>query len=183
MNCYILIGGRSRRMGVSKTALFLDRVAAAAAPVFEEVVAVQRRGGEPAPSLRTIFEPAHDDEAAVFGVARALADATGRCFLLAVDYPLISVELLEYLARDGRVPVWNGRAQPLCAVWDCALLPRIEERIAAGIYDLHGLIEQEIIPEPELRARFPGEPLLNVNTPEELQEAERRHGQGFLPSR
>jgi len=183
MNCYILIGGRSQRMGMSKTALFLDRIVAAAGPVFAEVIAVQRSGGEAASSIRTIFEAAHDDEAAVFGLARALADAPGRCFVLAVDYPLMSSELLAYLARDGRVPAWDGRTQPLCAVWDPSVLPRVERRIADRLYDLHGLIEQEIIPEPELRARFPGEPLLNVNTPEELQEAERRHGQRFLSSR
>ena len=35
MNCYILIGGRSRRMGRPKEELFLDRVARAAAEVFE----------------------------------------------------------------------------------------------------------------------------------------------------
>ncbi|MGZ5434271.1 MAG: molybdenum cofactor guanylyltransferase, partial [Thermoanaerobaculia bacterium] len=71
-----------------------------------------------------------------------------------------------------------GRPQPLCAVWDAALLPRIEERIARGALDLRGAAETEIIPESELRVRFPGEPLLNVNTPEEWERAQR-----FLASR
>ena len=34
----------------------------------------------------------------------------------------------------------------------------------------------------ELRARFAGEPLMNVNTPQELEEAERIYGR-FLASR
>jgi molybdopterin-guanine dinucleotide biosynthesis protein A len=74
------------------------------------------------------------------------------------------------------VPAWDGRPQYLCTVWDAALLPRIEERIAAGRFDLHDLLEQEIIEESELRRRFGGEPLMNVNTPEELAAAERWYG-------
>lgn len=166
MNAYILIGGRSRRMGTSKASLFLERVVAAASPMFDEVVAVQRCGGERA-SIRTIFEEPHEQEAPVFGIVRALRDANDRAFVLAVDYPFITSAVLRDLRDDGRVPVWDGRPQPLCAVWDAGALPRIEERIARGELDLHGLIDREMIPEAELRARFSGEPLRNVNTPEE----------------
>jgi molybdenum cofactor guanylyltransferase len=166
MNAYILIGGRSRRMGVSKSELFLDRVVAAAMPVFDELIAVQRFGGDAA-TIPTIFEESHELDGAIFGVARALRDARDRGFILAVDYPYITSEVLRYLRDDGRVPVWDGRAQPLCAVWDCSALPRIEERIARGALDLQSLIDREMIPESELRARFSGEPLRNVNTPEE----------------
>jgi len=175
MNCYILIGGRSTRMGSSKTALFLDRIVAAARPVFDDVIAVQRPGGEAA-SIRTIFEDPHDGAAPVFGVVRALRDATDRAFVLAVDYPLITSEVLRYLATRGGAPEWQGLPQPLCAVWEVALLPRIEERIARGALDLQGIVGKTIIPEAELRARFGGEPLMNVNTPEELERAEREHG-------
>ncbi|HEX2062426.1 MAG TPA: molybdenum cofactor guanylyltransferase, partial [Thermoanaerobaculia bacterium] len=140
MNAYVLIGGRSRRMGESKTALFLDRVVAAARPVFDEVIAVQRHRGVAAHGIRTIFEEPHEDGAAIFAVARALRDARGRCFLLAADYPLITPDVLRYLRDRARVPVWNGEPQPLCAVWDAAALPRVEERIAARRYDLRALI-------------------------------------------
>jgi molybdopterin-guanine dinucleotide biosynthesis protein A len=177
VQAYVLIGGRSRRMGVSKTALFLERILSAARPVFDEVVAVQRPGGEAAGGIRTIYESAHEGDGAIFGVVAALREARARCFVLAVDYPLVTSELLRYLAEHGGVPVWNGWPQPLCAVWDPAALPRLEERIARGSYGLQELVEQEIIPEPVLRARFPGEPLMNVNTPEELEAAERLYGQ------
>lgn len=177
VNVYILAGGRSRRMGASKAELFLDRIVAAARPVFENILAVQRPGGAPL-AIPTLFEELHENEGAIFGVERALRDARGKCFLLAVDYPLITAEVLRYVRDREGVPEWNGRVQPLCAVWDAGALPRIEERIAAGAFDLHGAIEQEIIPESELRVRFAGEPLLNVNTREEWQRA-----QGFLASR
>lgn len=183
MIAYVLAGGRSSRMGQSKTELFLPRILAAARPVFEELVAVQRCGGESVDGLRTLYEDPHEDEGAIFGVARALRDAAPSAqhpaprFILAVDYPLITSEVLRFLASDGRVPVWNGHPQPLCAVWSASLLPRVEERIAARRFDLQALRERDIIPEPVLRARFAGEPLLNVNTPEELMRAEKLNGQ------
>jgi molybdopterin-guanine dinucleotide biosynthesis protein A len=166
MNAYILIGGRSRRMGTSKTDLFLDRIVAAAAPVFEEVIAVQRTNGDAA-SIRTIFEEPHEYEAPIFGVARALRDARDRAFLLAVDYPYLTSDVLRFLRDDTRTPIWDARPQPLCSVWEAHALSRIEAHIAQQRFDLHGLIEREMIPESELRARFNGEPLRNVNTPEE----------------
>ena len=173
MNAYVLVGGRSRRMGTSKSALFLDAIVAAARPLFDEVVAVDRAGGVPIDGIRTIFECAHEGEAPVFGVVRALEDAKGRAFLLAVDYPFITGELLRFVRDRGGVPVWDGQPQPLCAVWDVASLPRIEERIARGALDLRGVMGQEMIDEAELRARFAGEPLRNVNTPGDLEDAER----------
>jgi molybdopterin-guanine dinucleotide biosynthesis protein A len=173
VNAYILVGGRSRRMGISKSALFLDRIVAAARPVFDEVVAVDRAGGIPVEGLRTIFEEAHEGEAPLFGVVRALEDAQGPAFLLAVDYPRITSEVLRYVRDRGGVPVWDGHPQPLCSVWDPRSLARIAERIAKGALDLRGVMGQEMIAEAELRARFAGEPLRNVNTPEELEDAER----------
>lgn len=176
MNGYILVGGRSQRMGRSKTELFLDCVSQAAAEVFDDVFAVQRHGG-PAVSLATIHEPPHDKEAPIFGVTCALAHARTRCFVLAVDYPMITAAILRHLRdRFERskallvAPVWSGKTQILCAGYDPALLPRMEQRIAATRYDLRNLAiggEAEILGEDELRAQFAGEPLMNVNTMEE----------------
>jgi molybdopterin-guanine dinucleotide biosynthesis protein A len=177
VNVYVLIGGRSRRMGVSKTALFLPRIIAAARPAFDEVIAVQRFGGDAAHAIRTIFEDAHEDDGAIFGVAAALRHARARCFILGVDYPLITSDVLRFLIEHDGVPVWNGQPQPLCAVWDFAALSRIEQHVLERRYDLHALLEQAMIPEPILRARFRGEPLMNVNTPQELERAEALYGE------
>jgi len=176
VNCYILIGGQSRRMGRSKTELFLDPVARVASEVFEQVMAVQRYGGAAA-KIETIYETPHDDQAPVFGVARALGHARERCFILAVDYPLITVDVLCHLRTRFEssnallvAPIWSGKTQMLCAGYAPELLPRIEQRIAAKRYDLRGLAgddEAEILGEDGLRAEFAGEPLMNVNTIEE----------------
>jgi molybdopterin-guanine dinucleotide biosynthesis protein A len=169
-------------MGESKVALFLERVADAARSVFDDVIAVANAlgGVRPHPKrIRVIVEEPHEGEGAIFGVVRALQDAQSKCFVLAVDYPLITPEVLRFIRDREGMPEWNGRPQPLCAVWDSAWLPRIEERIARGELDLRGAFESDmIIPESELRSRFSGEPLLNVNTPEEWDRAQR-----FLASR
>ena len=183
MNAYVLTGGRSRRMGESKAEMFLERVVAAARSVFDEVLecggkAAAFESGGRAAALHKIYEAPHEHEGAIFGVRRALQHAQAKCFILAVDYPLITAEVLAFLRDREAVPEWNGRPQFLCAVWDIALLPRIEERIAEGALDLHGVAERTIIAESELRSRFAGEPLLNVNTREEWERAQR-----FLASR
>src|SRR5438270_8262038 len=130
MNCYLLIGGNSSRMGRSKIDLpfggstFLGRIVAAATPVFDSLAAVQRAGGAAAAGLRTIYEPAHALQAPVFGLWRALQDAREQCFVLAIDYPLITSDLLRYLgmrASTSRaamvVPRWNGKLEMLCAAY------------------------------------------------------------------
>jgi len=188
MNAYLLAGGRSRRMGRSKLDIpfggstFLRIVAVAAGPVFDAVMAVQRADGAAVADVKTIFETPHDEAAPIFGVERALQDARGKCFVLAVDYPLLTSGVLRYLrdrfeVSDARmlVPIWRKRAQMLCAGYSRDLLPLIRARIDGRRFDLRGLIEEagaEIIDEKDLRTRFDGEPLINVNTPEELEEAE-----------
>lgn len=162
-------------MGIPKQELFLDRVLAAAQGAFANVIVIGRED-----------DPPHDETAPVFGVLAALRRARERCFILAVDYPLITTEVLAFLRDRGGVPIWRGRAQVLCASYEPALASLIERRITEGRLDLRGLIDEagaEMIAEAELRTRFAGEPLMNVNTPEELAEAERIHGQRFLASR
>jgi molybdopterin-guanine dinucleotide biosynthesis protein A len=161
-------------MGRAKEQLFLAGVARTAAEVFDKVIAVQRHGGTPA-SIETIVESPHDDQAPVFGVACALEHAGERCFILAVDYPLITAAILRHL-RDRfesspallLAPIWSGKTQMLCAGYSPELLPRIEQRIAAKRYDLRSLVaecEAVILGEDGLRATFEGEPLMNVNSP------------------
>jgi len=176
MNCYLLIGGESRRMGRSKVELFLARMIEVARPVFEEVIAVQRAGEAPAAALQTIFEPPHEQRAPIFGVLRALEHANDRAFILAVDYPLMTSDALRLIATHESnaplvVPEWDGIPQMLCGVYGTELAPRIAARIAEGRFDLQGLLDDaagEIIREDELRASLIGEPLRNVNTPEDL---------------
>src|SRR2546430_13105437 len=56
------------------------------------------------------------------------------CFVLAVDYPLVTAEVLRYIEGRFRrsaaplvVPRWNGKLQMLCAGYSKALAARSEE--------------------------------------------------------
>jgi molybdopterin-guanine dinucleotide biosynthesis protein A len=188
VNFYVLIGGRSSRMGEPKAGLrlggrsFLERVRDAALPVFDEIVAVARPGGGDLPltGMRIIFETPHREEGPVFGLIRALEDAGERAWVSAVDYPLLTPEILRSLSdrfvASGSlmlVPRWSNRMQMLCAGYSKAMLPIIRDRVAAERYDLRGVADPEwttIVDESELRRSFAGEPLRNVNTPDELEE-------------
>ena len=134
-------------MGQSKAALFLDRVVAAASPVFDRVIAVERHGS-PATSIETIFEDEHDSEAPVFGVASALVHAPGPCFVLAVDFPFIQTDVLAFLRSRFEVsnasmlvPVWDGIPQVLCAGYRTCVAQTLAERIETGVFDLQSLVE------------------------------------------
>jgi molybdopterin-guanine dinucleotide biosynthesis protein A len=190
MNAYILVGGRSARMGAPKAFVefagttLLGRVAEAASGAFERIIAVQRPGGEEA-AIETIYEEPHPDEAPLFGVARAIRHANAKCFVIAVDYPLLTAVALRDLAlRFERaaapmlVPVWNGVPQVLCAGYSPAIQERIDAQIAAGKYDLQSLaFDAE-------RIRVEGELWRSVNTIEELEKARQWYGQQrLLPSR
>ena len=172
--------GRSKLEIELGGATFFDRAVSVAKAAFDDVVAVQRPGANALP-IETVFEEPHEDEAAIFGLLAALRHAKATCFVLAVDYPLIDADVLRFLrSRVARskssmvVPRWSGKLQMLCAGYAYDVEPLVAERIAERRYDLRGLARgAEVIEEDELRARFGGEPLLNVNTPEELESAMR----------
>ncbi len=162
-------------MGRSKAELFLHQIVAAASPVFERVIAVQRHGTERL-LIDTIFEQPHKHEGPLFGVVRALQDCKDRCFILATDYPLITTDFLRDLRRrfDATeaallMPVWQGVPQPLCAGYAAAMLPILQRRIVEGKLDLRGLMTEAETALVEVE----GNALFNVNTPAEMEEAER----------
>src|SRR5204862_2171189 len=101
---------------------------------------------------------------------RALEHAQGCCFVLAVDYPRLTPEFLRRLRARFEAssallmaPRANEKLHVLCAGYDSALLPRVDERIAQGRLDLRGLVTDVVDEETDQ--------LLNVNTPEDLHDA------------
>lgn len=171
-------------MGRSKVELFAAATIAKAQLAFDDVIVVQRRASAVLPAVKTIHDaPAGAGSGgAILGVLAALRHARGACFILAVDYPLLTTGVLHFLRERFEaggapllVPEWQGRPQLLCAGYGPAIVPAIEQELAEGRFALRALLEvrgAEIIPEHELRGRFPGEPLMNVNTPAELRDAE-----------
>ena len=171
----MLTGGRSTRLGRSKAGLFLGRMIRIASPVFEEVIAIQR-DGDPFAGITTIFDEQHSREGPVFGVMRALEHAPDSCFVLATDYPLLTTEIVRDLRSRFEqshatlfVPVWNAIPQVLCAGYSPKLLPLIRRRAADGKLDLRGLLDEV----DAVTMEVSGDNWLNVNTPADLEKAER----------
>ena len=183
-------------MGQAKEAMelegrsFLQRVRNAAEGVFEETVVVARESS-PADIGRVIYDHPHRDPAPIFGVRRALQDsmelAEGRIWVVAVDYPLMTSELLRFL-RDQfaapnvelAVPVVASNPHMLCAGYSTSVLPLIEEKIGSGQYALRGLLDSctaRVISEHEIAASFDPIALTNVNTPDQYDELRRRYAQ------
>ncbi len=148
--------------------------------------------GSPYPFI----EDGASTSAAVFGVAAALAaspDDTN--LILAADIPRISGEFLaalldvaEALTADAVVPVSGGIPQPLCAVWRRSAHAALVARLAAGDYALVGALQQirtVLIPEAATAALPGGDAasFLNVNTPEDYENAEKDAGTEAHPPR
>ena len=170
-------------MGHDKAGIVLDgetlaaRAAARLAAVCPDVaVADAGRGIVPG---RPSFPdgPGEGPAAGILGAARAFP---GRSLLvLACDLPGVPVPLLAELAAsesfDGAFPRWNGRVEPLCALYAPAALAALEDQVAKGLFGPHRLTERGDLTfrllEGEALTRFgrPEEVFVNLNEPGEVE--------------
>lgn len=176
----ILAGGQSRRMGQDKASLqlggqsWLARLVDAALAVSPSVAVVGRAGA------RAGIHWLCDDTPGLGpmgGLRTALANLGQPVLLVGCDMPRVDAEALGWLMRVARTSgaayglatQRGGQIEPLFSVYDPAVLPRVDARIAAGDLSLRRLIAaggfDRVEPPPSV-----GERLLNINTPGELRE-------------
>lgn len=179
----VLAGGLSRRWGSDKARLELDggtlperAVRRLAAAVPEVAVADRGRGLlAGVPSLAD--GPGAGPAAGILGGAAAYPERP--LLALACDLPGVNEALLAALlerAGDGDwiVPRWQGRLEPLCALYRPAALAALAGAVAAGRFALHDLAETAglrtaYLEEEELRRCGPPERLFwNLNAPGDL---------------
>jgi molybdenum cofactor guanylyltransferase len=199
----VLAGGRSTRMGQAKAELewhgstLLHRVCGLIGRVVEGPVVVVRAPGQelpPLPSGVEVTEDAREGRGPLQGLAAGLSALDGRAraaYVSSTDVPLLHPAfvdtVLAALARedaDVALPVAQGFRHPLAAAYRTALLPDVEELIAADrmrpayLFErcrVHELSEDELLSH---RALGQGDPnllsLLNVNDPQEYERARAR---------
>lgn len=140
---FILIGGKSSRMGADKAQLrlgrqsFVERIAAALLSISDSVRVV---GAEGAGGRWPIVADVHKEWGALGGLHAALDACRAEwAAIVACDLPFVTVELFERLADlrgsfDAVVPIQSdARLQPLCALYrTSACLSRARELIAEG---------------------------------------------------
>jgi molybdopterin-guanine dinucleotide biosynthesis protein A/molybdopterin converting factor small subunit len=102
------------------------------------------------------------------------------CFVTSCDVPFLNPSLISYLRsqisnHDVVVPLWQGRFQPLHAIYRRSVAPLLKEQLERGelrpIF-LYERVRTYKVSEDEIR-RFDPEGLsfLNMNTPEDYQAA------------
>jgi molybdenum cofactor guanylyltransferase len=189
---FVLVGGRSARMGRDKTRLPYRGVPMALHQAEKLAVVCGRValvGKDPRAFGDSRFPYVTDDApevAAAFGVAAALAFSPEETNLvLAADVPRCPesflaalLDVAEAIHAPAVVPVSGGRAQPLCAVWRRSALAPLRSRLEAGDYSLIAALHAfhaVLIPEEVTAAMAGGAPanFFNVNTPEEYEALER----------
>jgi molybdopterin-guanine dinucleotide biosynthesis protein A len=105
-----------------------------------------------------------------------------RAVAVACDMPFINRELISYITGETRgdavVPVFDGRPQPLPAVYASSALGAMLEGIRSGDRSLVGLIgriDATLIEEDAVRGIDPeGSSFVNINTVEDLQRVLKR---------
>ena len=168
-------------MGRSKAALpwgtgtLLEFQTGRLARLFREVFVVVKETPDFAVGPARVVIEETPEFAAIHGLARALEEADDRIFVLAVDLPSVTHDVVREIVRRAEatsalalVPEAGGRLQPLAAVWRRAAARFARNRIAKDLLSLGGLAEEvgaETFPEREWRKLDPsGASFTNVNT-------------------
>jgi len=188
---FVLVGGRSERMGRDKTRLpYRGRPMALwqaekLALVCGRVALVGKDRHAFDGCAFPFVEDGAEPNAAAFGLVAALAWSPEETNLvLAADLPRCPeaflaalLDVAEAIPAPAIVPVSEGRPQPLCAVWRKSALIPLTGRLAAGDYSLQGALVAlgaVLIPEAETAGLPGGDPssFFNVNTPEDYEALE-----------
>jgi molybdopterin-guanine dinucleotide biosynthesis protein A/molybdopterin converting factor small subunit len=190
LSAIVLTGGKSSRMGRAKALLPFDgepliiHIVRRLQPLFGELIVVAAADQElprlPARLVRD--EVAY--QGPVAGIYYGLAAARGAAaFVTSCDVPFLSLRLISYLIsqisdHDVVVPYWQGRLQPLFAVYRREVAPLLKEQLERGELrpiSLYAKVRTGEVSEEEIRRFDPdGLSFLNMNSPEEYQAARQR---------
>lgn len=182
----ILAGGQSSRMNYRNKAFlsyqektFVERLIEAGSD-FEEVIIVANTKEAYENFNLQVVSDVYPEKGPLSGIHAALRVAkTSTVLCVACDMPLTSREVLNGLAQisgdyDVLVPEYDGRLQPLCAIYSKKIKNKVEEQLKKDDFKLQYFIRQlnyQVIRELPYRP-FKSTDFLNINTPTDLNELE-----------
>jgi molybdopterin-guanine dinucleotide biosynthesis protein A len=185
----IQAGGGSARMGRDKALVplagrpLITHVLERAAPLGDEVLVTTNSPGDYASLGVRLVPDERPGAGARAGLQTALRAAQHEVVLvLACDLPFVCAPLLEYMLdlaaqADAVIPRWHGELEPLHAVYRRACLPAVDRALAEGRQRMISFlpdIRARIVAEDQVAAFDPrGLTFFNINTPDDLQTAER----------
>jgi molybdopterin-guanine dinucleotide biosynthesis protein A len=179
----VLAGGLGRRLGAPKATASLGGRPLVAYPldalgaVCERVVVVSKRDTELPPDLERWDEP-DDPRHPIAGITHALERAAAPILVCAADMPFVSPDVLSLVAADLRpglkaaVAFCDGRLEPLLAAYAPEALELLHE---AGADEPFRRTVESLMP---VLIDVTPDVVFNVNTPEDLEDAERRLKRG-----
>jgi molybdenum cofactor guanylyltransferase len=187
----VLAGGRGSRLGGAKATaqlagrpLIVHVLEAVVAGGIEPIVVAKADTALPLLDCRVLVEPERPRHPLCGIVTGLRAIGAGAAVVCPADMPFLTGPLLAWLASlDGAlVVVADARGvQPLVGRYDSALLPALEEMLAAErpMREVALTLATRVVGDDELR-RFgdPARLLRNVNTLAELADAGRAVGGG-----
>ncbi len=190
VSAIILTGGKSSRMGQPKAMLLFDgeplivHILRTLKRLFTDTVVVAALEQE-LPSLQvTLVRDEVAYQGPVGGIyygMRAAKQEVG--FVTSCDAPFLNLALISYLISqisnyDVVVPYWQGRFQPLHAVYRSSVVPLLKEQLEREelrpIF-LYEKVRTCKVSEEKIRRYDPeGLSFLNMNSPEDYQAALKR---------
>lgn len=193
LSIVIQAGGHSRRMGQDKALMpflgepLIQRVVRRLAPIADELLVTTNRHDAYRFLGLPLFEDIIPERGALGGLHAALACASHPAVaVVACDMPFANALLLEHAYNlllqdeiDVVIPQSGGGFEPLHAVYRKATcLPAIEAAIGADQWKMIAWFPKVKVSSISSEAVAEFDPLglafLNLNTPEELAEAEQR---------
>ncbi len=183
----ILAGGKSSRMGRPKALLPFDgeplivHTVHTLRQLFVDIVVVTAPAQELPPLPVTLVRDEVAYQGPVGGIYYGLqATRTEVCFVTSCDAPFLNLALITYLVSqmtdcDVVVPYWQGRLQPLHAVYRRSVAPLLRVQLERGELRttlLYEKVRTREVGADELRRFDPeGLSLRNLNSPEDYQAA------------
>lgn len=194
VSAIVLSGGRSSRMKTNKAFVeigsqpLLERIVHDLKQEFNEVILSTNE-----PHLYLGIDAKIVQDMVPFygplnGIHAGLtAAAYFHAFVVACDMPFMDAKLSAFLADlangyDVVVPVVGGHYQPLYAVYSKACLPYIQENLEQNIYKIaafYDKVKVRRVQEAEIELLADkNKVFFNVNTPEDLAQAEEMYNSG-----
>jgi len=186
----VLAGGKSSRMGQPKALLLFDgqplitHIVQRLRPMFDDIVVVAAPGQDLPEMPVTLVRDDVAYQGPVGGLCYGLRAATGDVsFVTSCDSAFLDQRLVSYLLAqaadyDVVVPFWDGRLQPLHAVYRRRVLPLLEEQLARGELrpvSLFDKVRTRTVDEADIRRIDPnGASFFNMNTPADYAAARAR---------
>lgn len=196
MTAIILVGGKSRRMGVNKAFLkingktFLERQISLLKTIFNEILISANSPAEYEGFGIPVITDIYPDKGPLGGIYTALTNSSSDySFIIACDMPFVEKSLISELADsikgyDVVVPENGQYLEPLHAFYSKRCIVPIKKQIDSGnlrITDFFPLVNvKKVAIDKFISPNRYNNPLTNLNTPDEYKESKSGDNGSFI---